>query len=270
MHRAKAVLSCILLIGAFLFSAPSPAVDLDAKHRIAAAIRDGQPVRIALVGDSVAWGSAAWPWDSPQHNSISPLETGPDDPRWTTYANQFRAYLKKKNPASDVANLSKGGYTSARHLKERTIDELARRGGADVVIIVLGINDAFSGSVSPDEYRANLMKLIDQVQAIGAAPVLMKENAIFDKLIGYPDTEGHVVYKRRYLDQLDDIARERGLGPVIDAWTPFNDQFEKKGFAESGLMTHLDQTGKDAVNAWHPGQTGHDLYLDVLIAYFTP
>lgn len=269
MHGMKAVLSCVLTIGAFLFSAAASA-DIDAKQRIASAIHDGNPVRIALVGDSVAWGSAAWPWDSPQHKSISPLETGPDDPRWTTYANQFRAYLQKKNPASDVVNLSKGGYTSARHLKERSIDELARRGGADAVIIVLGINDVFSGSVSPEEYRANILELVDQVQSSGAVAILMKENAIVDKLSGYPETQGHAVYKMRYLDQLDGIARERGLGPVIDAWTPFNDQFEKKGFAESGLMTHLDQTGKDAVNAWHPGQTGHDLYLQVLIDYFTP
>ncbi len=75
--------------------------------------------------------------------------------------------------ATEVINAGKGGNNS-RHLLAR-VDAVLAESTPDLVVLMVGTNDALNSKamVPDEEYRKNLLTLIEKFRAAGAQPVLM-------------------------------------------------------------------------------------------------
>lgn len=130
----------------------------------------------------------------------------------------LRDYLKSKNPASQLVNLSGDGWDTNDHLgitlpsssapphesSEVTIRGLSPK--PDVVFIPLQVNDA-NHLIPLPVFEANTRRLIGSIRDSGIEPVLVKENDVDIK--DYP----------LYIGRVSKIAQDMKV-EVIDTWTP--------------------------------------------------
>ncbi len=75
--------------------------------------------------------------------------------------------------ATEVVNGGRGG-NNTRHLLKR-VDNVLTESKPDVVLLMVGTNDALNSKamVPVDEYRKNLLALIEKFRAADAQPMLM-------------------------------------------------------------------------------------------------
>jgi lysophospholipase L1-like esterase len=115
--------------------------------------RNEKPLRIIALGDSTTAGTPGW--ESP----IESPPTGSGDER-----SQYAYWLMQAHPDWEVLNCGVNGERS---------DEIARRfgrdvidAGADVVIIIAGVNDVYQGR-AVDHVARNLRLMYDRANAAG-------------------------------------------------------------------------------------------------------
>lgn len=134
------------------------------------------------------------------------------------YTALLRDYLKSKNPASQLINLSGDGWDTNDHLgitlpsssapphesSELVIQGLSPK--PDVVFIPLQVNDA-NHLISVPVFEANTRRLVGSIREAGIEPVIVKEN---DTAI-----KDYELYQAR----VSAIAREMKV-EVIDTYTP--------------------------------------------------
>lgn len=170
--------------------------------QLRAAFTSGQPLAIAIVGDSTTGGFGAnpgpnvWAGNGLSYGCVNPPNFGPN---WTTgdplYINTggfpsqaqqdnvgipsatrlLRTYLEGINPASKVYNYGGSGYTAAAHVAGNTIAAIAALSPRpQAVFIALGINSAKNNNGQD----ADLRTLVAQALAQGILPVLVKEHNV--------------------------------------------------------------------------------------------
>ena len=239
-------------------------------------IQQGQPVRVVVIGDSVAQGFYAKGYEAI-------TQTPPGDARGSErfvagqrehegnagVMAQLRSFLQERNAASTLVNESGSGWTAGMmlgQLRRQPEDPLVDVVGAvaavapkyDMAIVALGINDCnrfypYKLSEAYADFRKNLVVMSERLLAAGITPVFFKANDV-DRPIGLPGpTFAH------FMDVIDDVGREKSV-PVIDGYTAFHRAVvEAGGFGRIAVMEDY----------LHPNQAGHDLLFSVVKAWFT-
>lgn len=166
------------------------------------AFTSGQPVVVAIVGDSTTGGFGANPgpnvwsgnglpygcmnnpsfgpnWDqsSPYALNLSgfPSQSQQDNVGIPSATRLLRTYLEGINSASKVYNFGGSGYTAAAHVAGGTIAALAAlTPKPQVAFIALGINIAKNNGGQDSDVRT----LVAQAIAQGILPVLVKEHNV--------------------------------------------------------------------------------------------
>jgi len=221
---------------------------------VKAKLRDGKPVTIAFLGDSI---TAQQPKDFRDGR-------GSFVDRFTTYMRE--TYPDRKvtvtprdqavTPAEGeivIVKAGVGGDDSSRGLRRIDKDVLAHK--PDAVVVMFGVNDENGrggvNNVPPPQYKANLETIVGKAQAIGADVLLMTTSM---KNLGWISTVGNLDEYARMARQ---VAREKGTCLVdnFQAW----ENLRKTGY---NYMIYLGT----CIN--HPVDLGHELFFQGLKAAF--
>ena len=161
----------------------------------------------------------------------------------------LRAFLKSKNPNSNLINLSGDGWDTNDHLgislpsssvpahKSTALTLISLKPKPSLVFIPLQINDA-NHSVPVSVFASNTRRIVTIIKKFGMQPVIVKENdtAIRD----YP----------RYQACISEIATDMKV-EVIDTYTPTRNRPD--------LMRDYA----------HPNDAGHQVIFDQYKAWLT-
>lgn len=125
----------------------------------AGAARAAEPVKIVMLGDSITKGV---------RSGVQAEET---------FAAIVEADLAKRGIAAKVINSGIGGETTDRALARLESTVLVQ--SPRLVVVMYGTNDSYidkgkaATRLTLEEYQGNLGKLIDQISAAGAIPIVM-------------------------------------------------------------------------------------------------
>lgn len=213
---------------------PIPAADETGLARTLARLRARQPVKIALLGDSISTGA----------NASGPMDAPPHQP---AYQDLVVAALRARFGAEvSLVNLAVGGMTAPWGVEQMPA-AIAEK--PDLFIIAFGMNDA-SGRRSPAEYRDLTRQMAAAMQASHpTCDVIAVTTMTANPLWKYAAPD---LYPR-YRDELLAL-RAPGLA-VADVTSVWSWVVERKKF--------LDLAG-NGVN--HPNDLGHRLYAEVILA----
>jgi len=228
---------------------PAPPVALlnpDAVSQTLKKLRAGQPVSIALMGDSISTGAEAGAWWS---NKFTEKDL--------TYRGRFIMGLRSRFPQSEITPVEayKGGagMPFAIGVFKKTVQPAK----PNLVVIAFGANDA-SGGVGkgpknpPESFREQMISLVRQAKTLGSEVVLV---------MGMQMNPWHPneAAKRQpeYLKVLQEIARSEQVA-LADVYT------EWLNLASHGIPPFSQ------LHNWvnHPGILGHKVYADTLLRFF--
>ncbi len=215
---------------------PRPAADPAALARALAHLKNREPLKIVLLGDSISTGA----------NASGPMGAPPHHP---AYQDLVVSELRKRfgGPIS-LHNLSVGGMDAPWGVKQMPA---AIAAAPDLFIVAFGMNDA-SGRRSSVDYGDCVRQMASAMQAARPAcdvivVATMTANAVWQYAAPalYP----------AYLDKLLALrAPGFAVADVTTSWTWI-----------AARKHYLDLTG-NGVN--HPNDFGHHLYADVILALF--
>lgn len=124
----------------------------------------------------------------------------------------------------------------------------------DAVLVLLGLNDARPPgarlAATPEQFRQNMLGLVDRILAIEARPILASPNPRFSIDAGEDTPE----LMRPYADAVRDVAEHYQVGWI--------DLYER--FLQQGDLLRLVPDGI------HPGPAGHELIAEVLSESLAP
>lgn len=196
-------------------------------------LRDGKPLSIVLLGDSISTGCNASGW-------------GGGAPFQPAYQDLLLQHLKSNYSANiQLTNLSVGGKTTPWGIS--MIDEVASH-KPDLVIVAFGMND--SAGLSAEKYGRNTAEMIAKTHAL----VPDAEFILVATMLGNRDwiRLNHAVFPQ-FRDALAELCKPGiALADMTSVWDEF---FKRKQDA--------DLTG-NGVN--HPNDFGHRVYAQVLSA----
>ena len=186
-------------------------------------IRGDKRLSIVFTGDSITHG---------------PLHTK----GYRSYTEHFRERLKEKfinNIIKEdimVFNTGVSGATTRDIIRDFNI--CVNIYDPDIVFIMLGMNDSSNEIVPLEEYRKNILELINKVREIGAIPILQTSNII------------KMDFSRKslnfYMDVLRKIARENNL-MLIDHYSHWGGLEKENSNIKNELLNDLI----------HPNEKGH-------------
>ncbi|MGD9855908.1 MAG: GDSL-type esterase/lipase family protein [Planctomycetaceae bacterium] len=159
------------------------------------------------------------------------------------YADLLGTALQRLCPRADVTTLNAGisGHTTRDALARIDTDVLAKR--PSLVTVMFGLNDMTR--VPLDEYRANLLTMIEKVRDAGAEVVLCTPNSVIT-------TTGRPVEKlEQYCEVVRALAAEQGAA-LCDCYQVYETLRERDSLAWRLLMS-------DEI---HPNHDGHKLIAE--------
>lgn len=216
---------------------PVPKFAGKALPRSSGKLREGQPLSIVLLGDSISTGCNASGW----------AETAPYQP---PYQDLLREHLQAtcRSPVT-LENLAVGGTDTAWGLT-RIEQVVAPR--PDLVLLAFGMND--SARRPADEYRANIESMVRRVRE--TLPEC--EFILVASMLGNRDWTAlqHELFPQ-YRDALGQLC---GPGIALADLTSIWDEFFK-------FKRDWDLSG-NGVN--HPNDFGHRVYAQVLSTLLVP
>jgi lysophospholipase L1-like esterase len=120
---------------------------------------------------------------------------------------------------------------------------------ADVVSIMIGMNDSCMGPEGLKTFRENYFYIIDRVQKMKKAAILLHTpNPI------WPEANDRRGALPEYVEEIRRIAKDRQL-PLIDHWTYWADTIRENSFRAVSWMN-------DSI---HPGPYGHLAFTHLLL-----
>ena len=206
-------------------------------------LREGTPVTIAFIGDSLTLGAEAGQWWS-------------DDS--TTWRGRVMRGLKARFPASEITELPafQGGRGIAFGLE--VVKETVLPAKPDLAFVMLGVNDCHKGISAPgpttpvDAFRKGFDSLIAQCQESGMDVVVLSsmETNPFD-------ANGDAVRWADYRAAIRAVSDARG--------TAYGDTYEQWQRLRYRGIPPFSQ-----LHNWinHPGSWGHGLFADVALRFF--
>ncbi|MDK0627644.1 SGNH/GDSL hydrolase family protein [Clostridium perfringens] len=182
-------------------------------------IRGDKGLSIVFTGDSITHG---------------PLHTK----GYRSYTEHFRERLKEKfkNENIMVFNTGVSGATTRDIIRDFHI--CVNIYDPDIVFIMLGMNDSSNKIVPLEEYRSNILELINKVREIGAIPIIQTSNII--KL----DLSRKSL--KFYMDIVRAVARENNV-MLIDHYSHWEELEKEDSNLKNELLNDLI----------HPNEKGH-------------
>ncbi|EHK2442163.1 SGNH/GDSL hydrolase family protein [Clostridium perfringens] len=182
-------------------------------------IRGDKGSSIVFTGDSITHG---------------PLHTK----GYRSYTEHFRERLKEKfkNENIMVFNTGVSGATTRDIIRDFHI--CVNIYDPDVVFIMLGMNDSSNQIVPLEEYRSNILELINKVREIGAIPIIQTSNIIKMDLSRKS--------LKFYMDIVRAVARENNV-MLIDHYSHWEDLEKENSNLKNELLNDLI----------HPNENGH-------------
>lgn len=171
-------------------------------HRIKTMLARPEPVAWLFIGDSIT------------HGALHTMG-------WRDYTELFRERVlwEKSRRLDLVVNTAYSGFTTRGLLAE--YDLRVDRFQADVVFIMIGMNDCSGQGVPPAEFRQNLRELAARIEARGGLPVLQTTCPV---VVG--KAPGREEYLPGYMDAVRQTAAALNV-PLIDHhahWQTFGEQ----------------------------------------------
>ncbi len=182
-------------------------------------IRGDKGSSIVFTGDSITHG---------------PLHTK----GYRSYTEHFREILKEKfkNENIMVFNTGVSGATTRDIIRDFHI--CVNIYDPDVVFIMLGMNDSSNQIVPLEEYRSNILELINKVREIGAIPIIQTSNIIKMDLSRKS--------LKFYMDIVRAVARENNV-MLIDHYSHWEELEKENSNLKNELLNDLI----------HPNEKGH-------------
>ncbi|HAT4314748.1 TPA: SGNH/GDSL hydrolase family protein [Clostridium perfringens] len=182
-------------------------------------IRGDKGSSIVFTGDSITHG---------------PLHTK----GYRSYTEHFRERLKEKfkNENIMVFNTGVSGATTRDIIRDFHI--CINIYDPDVVFIMLGMNDSSNQIVPLEEYRSNILELINKVREIGAIPIIQTSNIIKMDLSRKS--------LKFYMDIVKAVARENNV-MLIDNYSHWEELEKENSNLKNELLNDLI----------HPNEKGH-------------
>lgn len=182
-------------------------------------IRGDNGSSIVFTGDSITHG---------------PLHTK----GYRSYTEHFRERLKEKfkNENIMVFNTGVSGATTRDIIRDFHI--CVNIYDPDVVFIMLGMNDSSNQIVPLEEYRSNILELINKVREIGAIPIIQTSNIIKMDLSRKS--------LKFYMDIVRAVARENNV-MLIDHYSHWEELEKENSNLKNELLNDLI----------HPNEKGH-------------
>lgn len=206
---------------------------------VSASAAVAKPLRIVTLGDSITKG------------------VRPGVKAEETFAARLEAGLRTDGVSASVVNVGIGGERTDQALKRLAKDVIAQQ--PDLVTIMYGTNDSYvdqgknASRITAEEYRANLVRLVDVLRAAGITPVLMTEPrwGKTAKLNGVGEHPN--VRLEKYVEACRAVAKEKQT-PLVDHYQHWNNA-EAKG-TDIGSWT-TDQC--------HPNPDGHRVLSEIML-----
>ncbi|WP_283704877.1 SGNH/GDSL hydrolase family protein [Clostridium perfringens] len=182
-------------------------------------IRGDKGLSIVFTGDSITHG---------------PLHTK----GYRSYTEHFRERLKEKfkNENIMVFNTGVSGATTRDIIRDFHI--CVNIYDPDIVFIMLGMNDSSNQIVPLEEYRSNILELINKVREIGAIPIIQTSNIIKMDLSRKS--------LKFYMDIVRAVARENNV-MLIDHYSHWEELEKENSNLKNELLNDLI----------HPNEKGH-------------
>lgn len=182
-------------------------------------IRGDKGSSIVFTGDSITHG---------------PLHTK----GYRSYTEHFRERLKEKfkNENIMVFNTGVSGATTRDIIRDFHI--CVNIYDPDVVFIMLGMNDSSNQIVPLEEYRSNILELINKVREIGAIPIIQTSNIIKMDLSRKS--------LKFYMDIVRAVARENNV-MLIDHYSHWEELEKENSNLKNEILNDLI----------HPNEKGH-------------
>ncbi|MBD2862672.1 SGNH/GDSL hydrolase family protein [Paenibacillus oceani] len=201
-------------------------------------LANGEPVRIALYGDSISAGSDA----------SGPLRVPPYSPGW---GERFAGMLREAYPASSIEwiNASKGGTTSAWGAANAS--NLVAVHKPDLTIVAFGMNDGTS-KVPPDVFRNQTSLIMKEVKRLQPSA----EFALIATSL--PNPELTIASEGEHRSYRDVIRSLTGPGVVMADMTTMHERLLQ-------YKQYRDMTGN---NINHPNDFLAGVYSDFVGSLF--
>ena len=186
-------------------------------------IEGDRGLNIVFTGDSITHG---------------PLHTK----GYRSYTEHFRERLKEKFKNNivkehiSVFNTGVSGATTRDIIRDFNI--CVNIYDPDIVFIMLGMNDSSNEIVPLEEYRKNILELINKVREIGAIPIIQTSNIIKMDLSRKS--------LKFYMDILREVVRENDV-MIIDHYSHWGDLEKEISNIKNELLSDLI----------HPNEKGH-------------
>ncbi|XZK29602.1 SGNH/GDSL hydrolase family protein [Clostridium perfringens] len=157
---------------------------------------------------------------------------------YRSYTEHFRERLKEKfkNENIMVFNTGVSGATTRDIIRDFHI--CVNIYDPDVVFIMLGMNDSSNQIVPLEEYRSNILELINKVREIGAIPIIQTSNIIKMDLSRKS--------LKFYMDIVIAVARENNV-MLIDHYSHWEELEKENSNLKNELLNDLI----------HPNEKGH-------------
>ncbi|MBU3811786.1 MAG: SGNH/GDSL hydrolase family protein [Candidatus Niameybacter stercoravium] len=142
-------------------------------------------------------------------------------------------------------NTAVSGATTKDQLQNHKARFKAYKEVADIVMMMFGTNDCVS-DVSVEDYKHNLKKIIRDVKAVGAIPILRAPNPCMDA----PGGRGSRLIP--YIEVIEECAKEEGLILIhhYNQWMQAADENPE-------LIKRGGWVAKGDESSIHPGAAGH-------------
>lgn len=200
---------------------------------------DDATFRIVTLGDSITKGV---------RGGVKPDET---------FSARLQVMLREKGISAEVINVGIGGERTDQALRRLDKDVIAKK--PNLVTIMYGTNDSYVDKgkdvsrITAAEYKTNLGKLVDQLQAAKIKVILMTEPRWGIKAPLNGVKEHPNVRLEKYVEVCREVAREKKV-PLVDNFRIWSER-ESAGVDIGALTT--DQC--------HPNPQGHQLIAEAML-----
>jgi len=206
--------------------------------RTVSKLRDKQPIRLVLSGDSISAG----------YNASSFTKVSPGCPSYGELVGL--ALTKHYGSRVDFINHAVSGWTSAQGL-EHAVEQQFGKHKPDLVILAYGMNDVFARDAAT--FQKNIKGIIDTIRARSPGT----EFVLVSSMLGNAEWGMPMEQFSLYHDALQELC---GQGVVLaDLTAIWREMLRRKSF--------YDLTG-NGVN--HPNDFGHCVYAQTIVSLLVP
>lgn len=222
------------------FPGPVPPAKGGLLPRTAGRLERGEPLTVALLGDSISAG-----WSASGFAGLPPFQP--------PYFRLFTEALRQRCPVREH-NLSVGGKTSVWGREAAQTAALAAA-GPDLAIVAFGMNDGASERMTAEIFRDNVAEIVRAVRSrCPHTEWLLVSPMLPNAELGYEEGVSVLQHQHEYPAALADLEGESGGVAVADVTSVHRTLLGRKAYRDMS-----------ANNINHPNDFLHRVYAQVLL-----